>query len=275
MSVDSVVWYIEALFNATYGFPDERYGKTQTDKTTVFINVNSNEKVSLDDVVIAFDEIINTVTQFYYQCNFEEKGFLLLDLSYGNTTENQLEIGLRSVIGEKSGEYDPFGPDDDWWYGKKKGDCEWNIGYGTTDAGMKLTEAINSNKPLVSPPPGYRFVYNSYDTINLFGHEYENDNGEKLIFYVENASGTFTWEEQCLKPEEMNFHFFGEREVIYNILPVEYNKPQNWTFMGCDLEGKQEPSPLGGIQTIHHQNELTYALRHLSAKFIIDPPIEL
>ena len=276
MDADSAIMHIESLFNATYGFPDERYGKTQTDQATVLIDLNSSDEVLMDDVVVVFDEIINIVTQYYYQCEFEDKGFMLLDISRGIISDNKLEIGLRSVVGEKAGEWDPFGPEDDWWYGKKKGDCDWNQGFGETDAAEKIQYAINNNKPIVSPPPGYIFGYKSYEDIDLFGHEFENENGEKLIFYIEDANGIFPDSVKCLDPDEMNFHFYGEREVIYNILPREYNKPPNWIFMECDLEGLEELSPVGGnYPTIHHQNKLTYATRYLAAIAVIGPPIDL
>lgn len=120
------------------------------------------------------------------------------------------------------------------------------------------------------------FAYHNYDTISLFGHEYQNGNNEPLIFYIERESGNFTYDEQCLEPAEMNFHFWGEKEVIYNILPVELNKPANWTFMECELEGIEEASPIiGNPPCIHHQNRLTYALRFLLPVAGNDPPVEL
>ncbi len=274
MDSDEAILHMESLFNATYGFADEQYKKTRADKTTIQIGVNDNDEVSLDDVVTSFDEIINIVTQFYYACEFNQKGFLLLDLERGEITNKQLEISLRSVIGEKDGEWNPFGPDDYWWYGRKKGDCEWDS--AGTDAAEKIQEVINIHKPIVSPPPGYRFAYRNYEQIELFGHEYEDENGAKLIFYKENENGTFTWDDKCLEPDELNFHFNGEKEVIYNILPFELNKPTNWVFMECDLEGLSEENPHSGdIPSIHHNNELTYALRYLVAIDIIYPPIEL
>jgi len=273
MAVDEAIKQIEALFNATYGFPDEQYGKTKTDKTTVLINVNNNDEVTLDDVTTTFEEIINIVTQYYYQSTFDQKGFLLLDLEKGETVEGQVEIGLRSVIGEKEGDWNPFGPDDDWWYGDEAGDCNWDS--AGTDAAEKIQEAVNIYRPLVSPPPGYQFDYSDYEPVVLFGHEYVNESGEKLIFYKENESGTFTWDEKCLDPDEMNFHFFGEREVIYFRIPIDLNKPSNWVFMECDLDGNQEFNPTNRFPSIHHNNNLTYALRHLVPIGIIVPPIEL
>ncbi|MCD4746928.1 MAG: hypothetical protein K8R58_11580 [Bacteroidales bacterium] len=276
MDSDEAILHMESLFNATYSFNDEHYTKTKTDKTTIQIGVNENDEVSLDDVVVTFGEIINIVTQFYYQCDFNQKGFLLLDLEKGETTNNQLEISMRSVIGEKDSEWEPFGPDDDWWYGYKKGDCDWINGNGIFDAAVKIQEAIMNNKPLVYPPPGYRFAYSDYELIERFGHEYKDESGAYLIFYFENELGSFTWDDKCLVPDEMNFHYFGEEEVIYNILPVELNKPANWVFMECFLEGLSEENPgAGDIPSIHHNNELTYALRYLVAVGVIDPPIEL
>jgi len=273
MDANEAIRQIESLFNATYGFPDEKYGKTKTNKTIVLIGVNDSEEVLLDDVVTTFDEIINIVTQFYYQCEFTQKGFLLLDLEKGETADGQVEIILRSVIGENEGDWNPFGTEDYWWYGDKAGDCQWNN--AGTDAAEKIQEAVNIYRPLVSPPPGYIFTYSAFEQIVLFGHEYENEMGEKLIFYKENESGSFTWEDKCLDPDEMNFHFYGEREVIYFRIPIYLNKPSNWVFMECDLDGNQKVNPSNEVICIHHNNSLTYALRHLAAIEIIGPPIEL
>lgn len=270
MSAEEAIWNLETLFNVTYGFPDEQYGKTKTDQTIVVINVNNNDEVSIDDVTTTFEEIINIVTQYYYQCTFAQKGFLLLDLEKGETTEDQVEIGLRSVIGEKEGEWNPFGPADYWWYGYEVGTCNWDS--AGTDAAEKIQDAVNIYRPLVSPPPGYRFDYSDYQTVTKFGNEYQNELGEKLIFYKEDTNVPFTWEDQCLDPDEMNFHFYSERYVANNIVATELNK----TFMHCVLQGLLEPKPGNvEVQCIHHNNNLTYAIRHLIPIGSIDPPIEL
>jgi hypothetical protein len=274
LTPEDAVWNLETLFNATYGFPDEQYGRTKCDTAVLYIDINSIGDILLDDVVAMYDYIITLVSQYYYNSGYDQKGFLLLDLTQGDISNGQMEIGLRSVTGEKSDGWEPFGPDDDWWFGYYKGDCNWDE--PGTDAAKKIQEAIMNNKPLVYPPPGYRFIYSGYEDLPVFGHEYTNENDEYLIFYIENPSGTFTSVEKCLDPDEMNFHFFGEREVIYNIIPVEMNKPANWTFMECLIEGKQETNPGNGdIPCIHHDNILTYALRYLAPIGIIKPPVEL
>ncbi|MBC8487474.1 MAG: hypothetical protein H8D45_15700 [Bacteroidetes bacterium] len=268
---------MEDLFNVSHGFPDEHYGNTKTDAVTVQIAVDNNHEVLMDDVVVKYDEIKNIVTQFYYNSGFTEKGFLLLDLEKREIANNQLEISIRSVTGEKDEGWEPFGPDDNWWFGYQKGDCELN---GDGDAAIKIQEALMNHKPLYYPPPGYRFGYSDYEQIPLFGHEYKDENGEYLIFYIENAAGNFTWEDKCLhlvgNENELNFHFNGEETVIYWLLPNDLNKPENWTFMECLIEGKEELNPhVNDIPCIHHNNDLTYALRYLIPIGIIEPPVEL
>ena len=74
----------------------------------------------------------------------------------------------------------------------------------------------------------------------------------------------------------MNFYFNGEEEVIYNILPDDFQKPSNWVFMVSFLDGLQEVNPYNDyVPTIHHQNKLTYAYRHLVNGEIIAPPVQL
>ena len=268
---------MEDLFNASYGFPDEQYGNTKADTTIIQIAVDNNEEVLMDDVVAKYDEITNLVTQYYYNCGFAEKGFLLLDLEKGEIANNQLEVCVRSVTGEKDENWEPFGPDDNWWFGYDKGDCNLN---GDGDAAVKIQEAIMAHKLIISPPYGYRFGYSDYEQISLFGHEYKDESGEYLIFYIEDTTGNFSWEDKCLHlvgdENELNFHFFGEREVIDWLLPNDLNKPYNWTFMECLIEGKEEGNPhANDIPCIHHNNDLTYALRYLIPIGIIDPPVEL
>ncbi len=163
MSADDAILHIESLFNATYSFTQERYGRTETNKATIEVPVSVNDEVTVDDIALTFTEIIGIVTQFYHQCDFNQKGFLLLDLERGATTNNQLEISVRSVVGEKNDIWIPFGQYDYWWYGEELGDCELNN--TGTDAAKKIQEAVNFHKPLVSPPPGYKFVYDNYVTI--------------------------------------------------------------------------------------------------------------
>lgn len=64
ISIDSVVWNIEALFNASYTFPDLLYDKIVTQELVFSVPVNNNV-VSMSDVALLYDQIINDVRTAY------------------------------------------------------------------------------------------------------------------------------------------------------------------------------------------------------------------
>ena len=188
-------------------------------------------------------------------------------------------VFLRSVTGEKSDPWGPFQDGDNWWYAEHKGDCNWEG--EDVDAADKIQEAIINNMQQVTPPPGYAFLYSDVEVIELFGDEYQNEDGENLIFCIEKANGIFSDDDKCLRVDmeedldELNFHFIGTQNIIYNILPDVYDKPSNWVFRECAIEGLQESVPGSPYQAIHHQSDLTYALRFIVLKDVIGEPVEL
>ena len=125
---------------------------------------------------------------------------------------------------------------------------------------------INANRPVYWISPPYRFVY-TMDADNPYqfnGYEFINTGGNSLIFYMsKNSSQDFTDEEMCINTDEMNFHYNGEHEVIYDLVPAAYNKPSNWEFMGCNIEGRYIIPDNSDFHFIQHFNELNYAYRNV------------
>lgn len=268
MSVDSAIWYAEALFNAEYAYGDERYGQTICDTATLAVGLDQNGNVSLDDLTLIYNELYEIVRDFYIACNFSDKGFLLLDLEVASVSGDEALITLRSVTGEKTPEsfnWDYFGEDDDWKFNGGLGRCDDLSGWGF-DAAIKIQEAIMVTKPYIITPGGYTWVYSDYETIQIYGDEYTNSEDEFLIFYIVHTNGNpnFSDEERCLRTEvangfdEMNFHYNGEMEVIYEILEPQLDK---W-FMECTIEGRED-SDWSGYPRIRHHNALTFATAHL------------
>ncbi len=279
VSTDEAIWGMEALFNVTFGFAGENYRATKTDTSKIYINVDNNGEVLLDDIVAKYDEITNVVTGFYHNSGFDDKGLILLDLKKGDIANDQMEIEVRSVTGEKDPPppYDPFGENIEWYYGNNKGDCDWNN--GPDDAAERIEYFVMGNRHFHQPepwgPPGYHLVY-EVDEIKLrTGAEYTDENGDNLIFFIQNSNGVFTDEERCLNSDELNFHFHGEETVIYDIIPFEEGNNPDWIFMSCDLEGQDYSDFINSIYQIRHYNTLTYGFRYLVPDDVIDPPIEL
>lgn len=282
-SPEDAIWNIETFFNVTYGFPDNTYGKTKADTLKVNLPLNPYGKVLLSDIVDVYDELVVKTSRVYHASDFVNKGLLLMSITQDDTNNNLLELIIRVVTGELRGtppdppvQWQPFGEDDNWYYGYLSGDCDFIYGHGETDAAKQLQETLHLYKPVPIPIPGYRYVYVLDDPIHRFGHEYQNTAGEYLIFYIAKADGNFTADDKCLVTEEMNFHYFGQKEVIYNIIPEELNKPTNWVFMACELTGKRETNPeQNNIHCLHHGNSLDYAYRYLVPIWDIGIQVEL
>jgi hypothetical protein len=281
MSKEEARWNIETLFNVTYGFPDDAYGRTVSDSTTVYLPVDASGNALLEDVVAVYDQIHDLVSQFYLSHNFEEKGFLLLQLQTGEVSGNQMEIFVRAVTGEKRESlttppinYGPFFEGDDWWFGYDLGKCDYSV--SESDAAKQLQLAIHSSMIWwPEPPNGYRWMTANPFNIELVGDEYQ-ENGEYLIFYVEN----FTDSDKCLDSLKMNFHYYGQVSVIYQKVPLyhplfpDFDNIEQWRFLECEIEGKQDET-YSGIPRIRHENKLTYAEVFLVPIWEIPYPIEL
>ncbi|HQH14860.1 MAG TPA: hypothetical protein PLH40_06595 [Bacteroidales bacterium] len=282
MSAEEARWNIETLFNVTYGFPYEKYGMVIADSAIIYLPVNSSGEVLLDDAISIYEDIIILVSQCYHSSAFEDKGFLLLTVKTGEIVNGQIELVLLAVTGEKSAhdpnppaQWEPFEDSANWWYGQNKGKCNWsNPG---TDAAKEIQNFLNTTKPIPPPPPtGYRYVYVTDTIIEKFGHEYEDENGNHLIFYIEDENGNFSYDDYCLDSEELNFHYFGQREVIYTRIPQEENKPDNWVLFYCKLTGKSGTSvPNPDYKCLRHFNKLEYAYRYIVPIVDIGEPVEL
>ncbi|OFY47785.1 MAG: hypothetical protein A2W85_13360 [Bacteroidetes bacterium GWF2_41_31] len=274
-SIDSAIYYLETWFNAKYAFPDESFINVVHRDTAISVSL-SQGLVSMDGIYNKITSVKSLTTDKYSGLGFSKKALILVHLKQLSTGSlNQLNFELQMTFGElgtKDHSYEPFGDDDAWKYGDELGKCH-ATGFEGTDAAELIQEEINTNRPLVSPPPGYTWTYGPNEDITVMGYEFDNpiddtpyDNDlDKLIFYrtseYTNLSPS-TADGQCLEPYTMNFHYFGELDVINHWLPARENKPSNWAFMTCDLLGEQYPDGNNNV-IIHHKSILTFALRYL------------
>jgi hypothetical protein len=277
ISKEDARWNLETLFNATYGFPDLTYRKTVTDTALLYLPVDASGNALLEDVVAVYDEILSLITGFYIHANFDEKGFLFMQLSSGDVANGELEIRLEAVTGARLGTQDdppmnfgPFYDGDDWLYGDDYGKC----GYvGNSDASEEIQIKIRE-RMIAWPeaPNGFRWLTLNLFTIKLEGNEFKDENGENLVFYVPN----YTEGDKCLDSIKMNLHYYNEEQVIYQLVPQFYNEfsdLEDWAFLGCDLIG--ESTTINYIRTIRHKNELEYAERILVPVSELPLPIEI
>jgi hypothetical protein len=285
ISKEEARWNIETLFNVTYGFPDLSYSKTITDTALVYLPVDASGNALLEDVVAVYEEVLALVTDFYLAANFDEKGFLFMQLKSGETINGQLEIKLETVTGARLGTQDdpPVGYDDvfdsneNWKYGDGLGQCE-QIDNDESDAAEEIEIVIRSmNVGWPEPPSAYRWItINPFD-IELEGNEFKDENDENLMFYLEKPIDIdFTDDEICLIYTEMNFHYYGEQQVIYELVPQTFDQfidIEHWAFLDCNLKGQYKSK--NETHLLQHKNILDYAERILVPIGDIPDAIEL
>ena len=154
--------------------------------------------------------------------------------------------------------------------------CPGNSVTGVKASAEVLQETIHASMiAWPEPPIGFRWVTANPFEIELIGNEYMQ-NGAYLTFYVEN----FTEADMCLDYTEMNFHYYGEENVIYQRVPQfhpnfpVFNSVEDWVFLNCDFEGVQDIVNYN-TQRIRQINVLKYAQRYLVPLSEIPLPIEL
>ncbi len=274
-SIDSALWYMESWFNAKYAFPDESFINVVHRDTVISVSL-SQGLVSMDGIYNKITSVKSLTTDKYSGLGFSKKALILVHLKQLSASSlSQIDFELHMTFGElgtKERSENPFGDDDAWKYGDEAGKCH-EPGFVGQDAGELIQNEINTRRAniLVSPPPGYVFSYGPNEEKIVYGFEFANpdddtrDNDLDMLIFYRTSEHTnlspLTAEGRCLEPYTMNFHYFGEWEVINNKLPERENRPSHWTFMTCDLLGEQYPN--GSNVIIHHKNSLTYALRYL------------
>ncbi len=86
LSIDSAVWYIEALLNYNYCVikdSSEIYPNTKMDSTFTEININNN-KISFSDVARTYFQIEKTILTGLDNLNSENKRVSIVDVEYKN-----------------------------------------------------------------------------------------------------------------------------------------------------------------------------------------------
>ncbi|NCU35961.1 hypothetical protein EOM75_08080 [Candidatus Falkowbacteria bacterium] len=272
LSVDSAVYLMKALFNYTYGYPDENYDRTKADTATITLQLQESGEVSLNEINLKYSELTEIVRTLYYNSGFDNKGLVLTSLDIGKIESDQVELEVYAVTGNIGSDNYPFNEGDDWWYGYDMGKCDNSPGSDTTDAAELIQNNISINYILPPPPSGYRYIYVPDTPITLEGNEYHNPDSpypddnytDYLMYYaIAEADSLLTDEIKCLEHEEMNFYVEGGMEIATSKLPETNNKPSNWLFMSCDYYDMTDSDELENAR-VRHEAIFNFAYRYLT-----------
>ncbi len=268
MPIDSVIWNVEALFNAEYAFPERKYLETVKQELEFFVEVNGNNEARFEVVAELYDEITSTVRQAYANDGINyEKSLMAVVVDKGETVGNSVKLNVCVVSGRMEPEFTvknptsgPFGNHDCWYYGEYGGTCDDPSVFG--DAAEIIEDTINYYYCGASvPQSGFRKLNFGMFRISLDGSEYLDENGEPYLYWY-NANGN---PPLYLNGELLNYYYTRELEVLLHLLPNNLVSqgllPEIPAFIEVDIVGMM--GYVGNGSYYHHQNYVIYGHKAL------------
>ena len=261
--IDSVVWNVEALFNAEYTFPDRKYMHTVNQELEFFVDVERGDEISFGAVADLYDEIKGSVRQAYSNDGInDDKSLLAVVVEKGDVVGNRAEIKVHVISGRidydnsiKTPAAGPFDSNDCWYFGEYGGSCDDPS--LLCDAAEMIEDTINYYYRENSVPRnGMRRLHFSLFNISLDGNEYFDDSGAPYIYFY----GIDDDPPLYMDYQLLNYYYYREVEVLMRILPSDpiYHDmmPVNPVFINVDIMGLLDY--VGNGSCYHHKNYAVY-----------------
>jgi len=286
LTPDETVWNTESLLNYTYA--DATNDKEYFIIDSIFIDVAlTNEKVSFNNVVSLYDQIVDSLTKKYNLITYTEKHLVFVDVFNKVTTGQLCTFGV--IFGFNAGPpINPFAGFDnnDWWWWWN-GLCN-NGGYcngpyaGThtdSDAAEEIEKKIRYRQAI---PGGGQYYYTDIVTVwieNPSSGVYIIETGDYYDCNFGNPNDTTQWDNfydylmfhsydqwpnfhGCLCPNEMNFYLNGMENIIYTKLYTCIPMLDGKDFIACDMKG--ELLMYNYTSTNLHQAYINYGILHIN-----------
>lgn len=270
VDIDSAMWNIEALFNTTFAMPDAKYVDKKIQELTFDIDVHRDNKFSMKEVNVLYDDIIESVRNAYINDGFtENKGLMSIVVDKGGFDTRAAKLKVTLISGRMNNVTNPNPPievmvngpfdfEGCWYFGEYGGTCD--DPFAMVDAAELLEDTINyfcgSYSTLNSA--GNRNIYVDMTIISLEGDEYMY-NGNYRLFYKKNCDS----KDLYLTGNDMNIYYFDERNVILSSVPndPQYKTvlPEDPTFIEVNIDGL---SYMEGNDIIYnHHHDILYGTK--------------
>ena len=250
LSIDSAVWYAEALQNYNHARPDQQYEATKVSKQTYALMIE-NGQLDMDDMATLYQNIDNDRVQQMSALGEGDHYLKLTDVNIDSIVGTTAYLSSTNVFGLRliEGLYLPFQEGDDWIWGTlgqdlgspPAGKCDGSM-YGVSDASDEL--AWKLNHPAVSTVP---YVFVSCTTYTAVGFDYD----ERLYIgwnYPQN---------NCLTSDTLNY-YLQQSHLILND-PAEGLRPPGKEF--CNVEIIDDLIPAGSNSKHFHFYYIVYGIK--------------
>ncbi len=153
MEVDSAVWFIEATSNLTYGDASSTLEDYVIDSAFIEVPL-TNGQIQWVDVQVAYDQVIDSLSDHYASIPSDEKQLIVADISLKETSDNTVTLEVLSGFGADAlGCGLGISNNSSWYWGYEQGRCDGS-GLGTgCDAADKIAQLANYN--IAVPTSGY------------------------------------------------------------------------------------------------------------------------
>lgn len=281
LNVDSALWNIESLFNATYSFPDKNYVEKKIHELSFDIEVFNN-MISMKDISVLYDQIVTSVKEAYLNDGFTtDKGLMSLFIEKGNSRSGMSTVKVLAVTGKtdchqnvyKPHLFGPFNNDECWYYGEYGGSC--SDPYILNDAAELIEDTINYmyayNREVKH---NCRNIYVDMFYVTLEGDEYwDMANNDYYVFYRTNCDK----EELFLDGNELNRYYYNEIHLIKELIPNDPKYSSLFTdgvsFMEINIDGSK--MQIDNDLIYNHQNYIFYGTSCMIENKLLGNPVDL
>lgn len=229
ITVDSLVWYTEALENYNNARPDLQYENFAVSKTT-YTAALDNGSLSMQDASALFNTIQSDLETELANLNPTDDKLKLTDVVLDSIEGNTAYLSANRVFGIGiSAMYDAFDEDDDWIWGTVRqedgtppvGKCDGTM-VGISDGSDELVRRLNNPNFAFDQ----QFVIVDVVTIeDISGIEWKDDNGDPLLFIIHDEQPEYSWE-YCLINEELTQQLTNVHSILYSYIGQGGVRPQ-------------------------------------------------
>ena len=242
MEVDSMVWYVEAAMNMTYGHPHLSYVDRKLDSLWISVDFSDGCLISGIDVVNTYIAMHDFVAQRFSNYTGTNKHIVVVDVRKEGANSDGVGLWIYSTVGSAISDdnlkltANPFQFYDWWWAADQQGRCNgYNDEYpGTGDAATQLELYYKTHNSgfYYLRKPGHYFtdIESGYAVPEAIPENFPNpdpaaqDEYPTLIFFGPEWNTTC-----CLSPEILYFLLDKMDDVLIGGLPTQFagKKPLN------------------------------------------------
>jgi len=256
MCLDSILWYLKATTNYTYGNASDSNQNLSIDSVFLAIPKNGGT-LPIAQVSILYDSVIENVRRQYYNINGVHRNLLFVDVCT-NTGATSLKVTSAITYG---GIYDPyvFYSWDNWYWAFLQGKCSPSSGGQGQDASTQITQKfmIKHAQPL---PPNYWIPFAGIHEIAVdfpVGSSPTNYEGYYLFHNDDRLSGFH----ECIPWGEMNFYLSGVEHIAYHAMYDLYPNLVGYDNMSVELHAVNNQN-----HVIEHDGYFYYGAIHASSQ---------